>query len=341
MTKKPFDIFEYRFRFKPFEYPSLIDYREAINDSRWHAKEFDFGEDIQDFKTKLNPKQQNCIKNTMLAISQVEAASVKNFWGDIGKIFPKPEIEIVGATFAENEVVHSESYSMLLELLGFNEEFDKLIDNPVIAGRVNYLTKYLKNSGENKKQFQVLKLALFSLFVENVSLFGQFLIIKSFRKKENLLKSIDNVVLSTQNDELVHAQFGIELINIVKKENPEWFNEDFYHKITLACKKAYKAECDIIDWIFEKGDLTFITAQDVKEFLKRRFNSSLVEIGGEPVFEECKDSKTKTKWFDEEIEGYIRNDFFNTKSRNYNRVKIAKEKVVIAIRKINNEYEVV
>lgn len=336
MDKKT-DIYKHRFRFKPFEYPHVIRYREAICNSRWHFKEFDFGEDVQDFNTKLNKKQKNCIKNTMLAISQVEAASVKNFWGDIGKIFPKPEIEMVGATFAENEVIHSESYSQLLEVLGFNEEFDKLLKNPVISGRVNYLTKYLKNSGENKKQFQALKVTLFSLFVENVSLFGQFLIIKSFRKHENLLKSIDNVVLSTQNDELVHAQFGIELIRIVKKENPEWFNEDFYHKINLACKKAYKAEEEIVDWIFEKGDLDFISANDVKEFLKRRFNTSLVEIGGKALFEEDEESKEKTKWFDEEIDAYIRNDFFNTKSRNYNKVEVTKKHIINAIRRIKNE----
>lgn len=331
------DIFEYRFRFKPYEYPELIEYRTAIRTSRWHVEEFDFGEDIQDFHTTLSRKEKNCIKNTMLAISQVEAASVKKFWGDIGSIFPKPEIEMVGATFSENEVVHSESYSKLLEELGFNEEFDKLIDNPVISGRVNYLTKYLRNSGENLRQFQSLKLALFSLFVENVSLFGQFLIIKSFRRHKNLLKSIDNVVLSTQNDELVHAQFGIALLKIVKEENPDWFDEKFYHKIELACHKAYLAEERIIDWIFEKGDLDFITAYDSKEFLKRRFNSSMVEIGATPIFEEDKESAKKTKWFDEEIDGYIRNDFFNTKSRNYNKVKVSKNDILTGIRKINNE----
>lgn len=331
------DIFEYRFRFKPFEYPDLIDYRTAIRTSRWHVEEFDFGEDIQDFHTTLNAKEKNCIKNTMLAISQVEAASVKKFWGDIGTIFPKPEIEMVGVTFAENEVVHSESYSKLLEELGFNDDFDKLIDNPVIAGRVNYLTKYLKNSGENKRQFDVLKTTLFALFVENTSLFGQFLIGKSFRKHKNLLKSIDNVILSTQNDELVHAQFGIELIQIVKQENPDWFNEAFYHKIELACKKAYKAEEAIIDWIFEKGDLDFITAYDVKEFLKRRFNSSMEEIGAKAVFEEDPESKKKTKWFDEEIEGYIRNDFFNTKSRNYNKIEVKTKDILTAIQRVNNE----
>src|SRR5690606_21199286 len=205
-----------------------------------------------------------------LAISQVEAASVKHFWGRVHDIFPRPEIAMVGYTFAENEVTHSESYSMILDKLGFNDEFEEALKTDVIGGRVAYLEKYLRGSGDNVKEFNTLKVALFSLFVENVSLFGQFLILKSFRKHKNLLQSIDNVVAATQKDELVHAQFGIELINITKGENPEWFNDGFLRKIQLACKKAYEAEEKIIDWIFEEGDLDFITAYDVKQFLKRR-----------------------------------------------------------------------
>lgn len=326
-----------RVRFKPFEYSHLYQYRTAIRTSRWHAEEFDFGEDIQDFHTKLADIEQTAIKRTMLAVSQVEAENVKSYWADLKNWLQKPEIAAVGLTFAENEIVHSESYSMLLEKLGFNDEFETLLENEVIAGRVNYLTKYLKGSGENVHEFNTLKLVLFSLFVENVSLFGQFLIIKSFCKEKNLLKSIDNVVLSTQKDELCHSQFGIELIKILKEENPQWFNDEFYHKIELACKKAFKAEIGIIDWIFEEGELEFLPKYDVIEFIKRRFNDSLVQIGANPIFDEDVASKQRTKWFDEEIYAYIRNDFFNTKSSNYNKVTVTKNQIIAGVERFKNE----
>lgn len=331
------DIHEKRVRFKPFEYKELLLYRKAIKESPWNAEEFDFGEDIQDFNVHLNEVEKSAIKNTMLAISQIEAESVKTFWSKIGDWYPKPEIAMVGMTFAENEVIHSESYSMLLEVLGFNDAFEELLNNPVIDGRINYLTKYLKGSADNTKQFNVLKLTLFSLFVENVSLFGQFLIIKSFCRKNKMLKSIDNVVLATQKDELCHAQFGIELIKIIKNENPDWFDDEFYDKIYRACKKAYKAEESIIDWIFENGELDFLSKHDVKEFIKRRFNSSLEDIGGVKIFEIDEESKKRTKWFDEEIYSYIRNDFFVNKSTNYNRKSVTIEHIRKAIQRIKNE----
>src|SRR5690606_19735949 len=142
------------------------------------------------------------------------------------------------------------------------------------------------NAADNSLESYTLSLALFSLFVENVSLFSQFLLIRSFRKYRNELKDIDNVIQATQQEEQLHAQFGAYIINIIKKEYPDWFNDNLYAKIERACKKAYVAEEKIIDWLFESGDLDFITSDELKEFTKSRFNTSLVWIGHEPIFEE-------------------------------------------------------
>jgi len=340
MSKKQSNIMERQTAFKPFHYPHLLEFRKAIKSTPWHADEYNYGQDIQDFKVNLSESESEVAKRSMLAISQVEAAAVKHFWGKIHDILPRPEIAMVGYTFAENEVVHSESYSMILDLLGFNDEFEEVLKTDVIGGRVQYLEKYLKGSADNVKEFNTLKIALFSLFVENVSLFGQFLILKSFKKHNNTLQAIDNVVLATQKDELVHAQFGIELINIIKKENPEWFDDDLYKKIELACKKAFNAEKKIIEWIFENGDLEFVSSYDVVEFLKRRFNQSLKEIGAKEIFEIDEDSFNKTGWFDVEILAYIRNDFFNNKSVNYSRVNIKESDIKKGVELFKEEFAI-
>src|SRR5690606_39707950 len=86
-----------------FRSPDLYEYVPAIRHSYWIHTEFNFTSDVQDFKTLLSGPERTAIKNTMLAISQIEVA-VKNFWGDIYHRMPKPEIGSVGATFAESEV---------------------------------------------------------------------------------------------------------------------------------------------------------------------------------------------------------------------------------------------
>lgn len=309
-------IFDKRVAFKPYEYPDVIKYRNAIKNSRWDVEEFNFDSDAFEFKHKLSGAEKEAIKRTLLAISQIEV-SVKTFWAKLGDHLPKPEFNSVGITFGENEVVHSEAYSKLLEVLGLNNEFDMLLQNPVIGGRVDYLTKYLKNSGENAKQVYTLNLALFSLFIENVSLFSQFAIVKSFIEKNNKLKEIDTVIEATMKEELIHAQFGMYVINLIKGEYPEWFDDEFYEKIYRACNKAFEAEVKIIDWIFGEGEIQSVSKESVIEFIKSRFNSSLEGIGGKAIFEVDDEKLSELYWMIEAIYGYVRNDFFSTQGTNY------------------------
>ena len=231
------NIFEKRVNLKPYEYPQLYEYVPAIRHSYWIHTEFNFTSDIQDFKSNLSEKEKSAIKNTMLAISQIEVA-VKTFWGDVHHRMPKPEIGSVGVTFAESEVRHHDAYSHLLEILGLNKEFEELKKKPVIMKRVQYLETALKNAKSEDNREYSESILLFSLFIEHVSLFSQFLIIMAFNKHKNMLKGISNVVEATSKEEQIHGDFGIDIINIIKEENPEWFDENHNTLIQDMCKDA-------------------------------------------------------------------------------------------------------
>ncbi len=312
------DIFKKRINLKPYEYPELVEYVDAIRHSYWLHTEFNYTSDIQDFKVNINSSERNAIKNTMLAISQIEVA-VKMFWADIYKKLPKPEIASVGVTFAESEVRHQDAYSHLLEILGLNNEFEKIFDIPVINQRVKYLNNALETSkSEDNKEF-TRSILLFSLFIEHVSLFSQFLIIMSFNKYKNLFKGISNAVEATSKEEQIHGMFGIDVINIVKEEHPEWFDEQMNQDIYGSCQVAHDAEEKIIDWIFEEGEFDFLPKQIVKEFVKNRLNNSLESIGLKRMFKVDEKLINKTEWFDDEIIATKHNDFFNKRSINYNK----------------------
>ncbi|WP_179344366.1 ribonucleotide-diphosphate reductase subunit beta [Winogradskyella ursingii] len=312
------NIFEKRINLKPYEYPALNEYVDAIRHSYWIHSEFNFTSDIQDFKTRLTVVEQNAIKNTMLAISQIEVA-VKSFWGDIYHKMPKPEIGSVGATFAESEVRHHDAYSHLLEILGLNSEFKRLKKNPVIMRRVHYLETALKNAKSEDNKEYAESILLFSLFIEHVSLFSQFLIIMAFNKHKNMLKGISNVVEATSKEEQIHGDFGIDVIRIIKEENPTWFGEEHNTIVKVMCQEAFESESRIIDWIFEAGELDFLPKNVINEFIKNRFNQSLESIGIDKVFEVDNTLLEETEWFDDEIIGTKHGDFFVKRSINYSK----------------------
>lgn len=312
------DIFKFRLNLKPYEYPDLAKYKESIQHSYWLHTEFNYTADIQDFKINVNDAERSAIKNAMLAIAQVEVA-VKTFWGDLYHRMPKPEIGSVGYTFAESEVRHHDAYSHLLEILGLNEEFEKLRDIPELMQRVDYLTKSnILAKTESNQDFTV-SVLLFSLFIEHVSLFSQFLIIMSFNKYRNLFKGMSNAIEATSKEEQIHGLFGIELINTVRSEHPEWFDDEMKKVVIEACELAYKSEEIVIDWIYEAGDLDFMPKRVVKEFVKNRLNNSLVSVGYERIFEVDQAAVTATDWFDDEVVATKHVDFFVKRSINYSK----------------------
>lgn len=314
----PRNIFEPRENILPYEYPSLLEFKDAIRHSYWIDTEYNFTTDIDDFKTKVSDQEREAIKRAMLAIAQIEV-NVKTFWADLYKRMPITEIGDVGMTFAESEVRHKDAYARLLRILGLEEEFKTVVEIPAIKGRINYLKKYLDGSRSRDNKMYTKSVLLFSLFIEHVSLFSQFLIMMSFNKEKNLFKGISNVVEATSKEEDIHGNFGVEIINIIKEENPEWFDEEFEELIYSACNKAYIAECEILDWIFEKGELEFLSKETIQHFIRNRFNNSLKKIGMDSYFKVDTNLLASTKWFDVEITATKEGDFFYKKQIDYNK----------------------
>jgi ribonucleoside-diphosphate reductase beta chain len=309
-------IFRKRTNLKPYEYPQLIEYLEAIRHSYWVHTEFNYSSDIQDMKVRMTPQEAEIVKKAMLAISQIEV-QVKTFWAKIGDKMPKPEVQAVGVTFGESEVRHADAYSNLLEIMGLNSEFETLLEVPAIKKRIAYLEQSLQTPVDDRDYFH--KIVLFSMFVENVSLFSQFLIMMAFNKHKNVLKGISNAISATQKEEDIHARFGFELVNIIKSENPDWFDSDTIKEVNRLCREAYKAESSIVDWIYGDTDLDFLPKETVKEFLKHRFNQSLETIGIKAIYETDKELVKSTDWFIEESLTTTNVDFFVKRATTYSK----------------------
>jgi ribonucleoside-diphosphate reductase beta chain len=312
------NIFEPRHTIKPYEYPELIQYAQAIIDSHWQVKEFSsqLKLDMLEFNTTLTDVEKESAKRAMLAISHVEHA-VKTFWARLDMRMDKPEIAFVGSCFAGNEVVHSFAYAELLKELGLDEDFQQLMDIPAIHDRTRYLKKYLEgiNSRSNKEFTK--SLILFTLLVENVSLFSQFLIVSSFSKYKNKLKTIHKIINATAREEIIHGKFGSNLVNIIKKENPDWFDAEMEDKIRRNARKAFAAEMKVLDWIFEHGELDFLPRNCIDEFLKLRFNNSLELIGFSPEFETDENLLEKSDYLTNMLLATADFDFFDQRSVDY------------------------
>ena len=311
-------IFKEQISRKPDLYPWTQDFIDAMWKGHWTPNEFNFTSDIQNFKTSFTEQEKGMIVRALSAIGQIEIA-VKKFWAKLGDNLPHPSLSDLGLTMANIEVIHNKAYEKLLDVLHLEEVFEENLKLDIIKGRVNYLKKYNEKNYSDARQQYVYSLILFTLFVENVSLFSQFYIILWFKKFRNVLKDTAQQVSYTKNEETIHALAGIKLVNQIKLEHPELFDDKLIAKVISESEEAFKAESKIIDWMVGDFNDEGLNAAILKEYVKNRINESLVQIGFSNIFPINKDLLDQTLWMDEEVLANVQEDFFQKRSVGYSK----------------------
>lgn len=307
MSKKK-DIFKKRVNYKPFEYPEVMQFVEAINKTYWVHSEVDFTADIQDFKTSLTPTEQEVVRRSLLSIAQIEVG-VKTFWGKLYEMFPKPEFNGLGATFAECEFRHSEAYSRLLEVLGYNEDFINVLDEPPFVNKLELIQESMESEDIASK------FLFFTIVIENSSLFSQFANILSFTRFKGYMKNVSNIIAWTSVDEQIHANAGIYILNKLKEEGH--MNADTESLLVQQVKGYMQEEEHMMNWIYSQGELDFFTKEDLLNFMKYRIDESMVKLGFSKIYNITSEQYAPMKWFEEEVFANSLDDFFAKRPVDY------------------------
>jgi ribonucleoside-diphosphate reductase beta chain len=303
-------IFEEQISRKPDHYPWTEEFITAMHNGFWTDKEFNFQSDVQDFKVNMSDNERDMVTRSLSAIAQIEVA-VKTFWAKVGENLPHPSITDLGYVMANVEVIHNNAYERLIDILDMEDVFEENLKLDIIQNRVKYLRKYLHKYYKDSKKQYVYSLILFTLYVENVSLFSQFYTINYFNRFKNQLKDVSQQVAYTSKEELIHAMVGIKLVNTIREEHPELFDEEFEERIRHECVEAFKAESKIIEWSVNGYQSEHLSTPILQNFIKNRLNDSLTQISIKPVFDDVDQSLLeKTTWFDEDVLGNTATDFF-------------------------------
>jgi len=133
------------------------------------------------------------------------------------------------------------------------------------------------------------------------------------------LKDTDQQVKYTRNEENIHALVGIKIINTIREEHPELFDDELEARIAHEAEQAFVAESKIVDWAVNGLSEDNLSAPILKEFIKNRINESLTQIGFKKVFDVDAELLDKTMWFDEELLGNNMTDFFSSRPVEYSK----------------------
>jgi ribonucleoside-diphosphate reductase beta chain len=315
-------LFKERIEYKPFEYP--VYYTEGwLKQAQafWLHTEISMQGDVKDWNENLSQSEKNLVGNILLGFAQTECA-VSDYWtGMVSKWFPKHEIKQMAMIFGSQETIHATAYSYLNETLGL-EDFKAFLHEPSIAQKFEYLleTNYeysyndLSESAEARRDVAK-SLAIFSAFAEGVSLYSSFAVLYSFQMR-NLLKGIGQQMKWSVRDESLHSKMGCQLFRHMCEEYPE-LKDSVQSQVETAASIMVEMELNFIDKMFEMGDLENLKADALKEFIKKRANEKLNELGYEAIFHYSEELASELDWFYHLTGGHTHTDFFAIRPTDY------------------------
>jgi len=266
-------LFDERIAYKPFEYPEY--YTEGwLKQAQafWLHTEIPMSGDVKDWNESLTVKEKHLVGNILLGFAQTECA-VSDYWTQkVVGWFPKHEIQQMAMMFGSQETVHAVAYSYLNETLKL-EDYEAFLHEPATAERFDNLVAY----DGNDKRGIAKSLAVFSAFAEGVSLYSAFAVLYSFQLR-NLLKGIGQQMKWSVRDESLHSRMGCQLFRHMCEEDKSLL-EDCRDDIVDAAKIMVELEEKYIDKMFEMGDIDGIKSYDLKQFIRKRTNEKLQELG--------------------------------------------------------------
>ena len=309
-------LFTPRVAYKPFEYPEY--YTEGwLKQAQafWLHTEIPMSGDLKDWNENLTPEEKNLVGNILLGFAQTECA-VSDYWTQkVVSWFPKHEIQQMAMIFGSQETVHAVAYSYLNETLGL-EDYEAFLQDKATMDRFDNLVAY---DGSDSKGI-ARSLAVFSAFAEGVSLYSAFAILYSFQLR-NLLKGVGQQMKWSVRDESLHSKMGCQLFRHMCAED-DTLLEHCREDILDAAKTMLHAEENYIDKMFEMGDIEGIKASDLKQFIRKRLNEKLYELGYTDYgtyFTFDRAGAKKLDWFYHLTGGTNHTDFFVIRPTDYSK----------------------
>jgi ribonucleotide reductase beta subunit family protein with ferritin-like domain len=302
-------------------YPEAIKFAETQETIFWTANEINVEKDKQDMLVNMTEAERHGVITTLKLFTLYEMAIGTDYWlNRVMKMFPRPEIQRMASVFGMFELnVHAPFYDKINKVLSLDTEefYNDYINNKTLKGRMDFIDDTLSDPSS------LVSLGCFSL-MEGAVLYSSFAFLKHFQTKgKNKLLNVVRGINFSVRDENLHCVAGGWLYRSLRDEqlkaNPSYQStvENAAERIVEASRAIYEHECQIIDMIFEKGEIEGITPEQMKTFIRGRLNLCLNHLGIPQVFD-CKNDII-ADWFYDNINQVQFNDFFTGTGNQYNR----------------------
>jgi ribonucleoside-diphosphate reductase beta chain len=307
---------------RPMRYPHFYDlYRAAIRNT-WTVEEVDFSTDLVDLERRLLPAEKHLVQRLVAFFATGDSIVANNLVLNLYKHINAPEARMYLSRQLYEEALHVQFYLTLLDsyipdMKDRERAFAAIHNIPSIKAKADFCFKWIDSihetgtlrTREDRKRF-LMNLIAFACAVEGLFFFAAFAYVYFLRSK-GLLNGLASGTNWVFRDESMHMQFALEVIENVRREEPDLFDEALERDVYAMIEDAVACETLFAQDLLGQGVPGLSTA-DMRTYLEFVADQRLSNLGLAPRyhaknpfgFMELQDVQELSNFFERRVSAY-------------------------------------
>ena len=307
----------------PMKHTFAWDAYMAGNSNHWLPTEISMQRDIEQWKstTVLSDDERKAFETVLGFFTTADSIAANNVVLAIYKHITSPECRMYLLRQGYEEAIHTHAYQYIVESLGMDEskifnmyrEVESIYNKDNMVLRLNegiFAPDFKTGTLENDQLF-VENLCVFSLIMEGIFFYSSFAVMFGFQRQNKLTGAAEQIQY-IMRDESQHLNFGVNLINTIKEEQPEVWTEEFLQRIIDMVKRAVQLEYEFATTVFPKG-IFGMNAAGFKQYIEHIADRRLASVGLPAQY----NVENPFPWMGEAVDLNKEKNFFETRVTEY------------------------
>jgi ribonucleoside-diphosphate reductase beta chain len=292
--------------------------------NHWMPQEVNMNADIALWKSQdgLTPDERRIVERSLGYFSTADSLVANNLVLALYRLITNPECRQYLLRQAFEEAIHTHAYQYCVESLGMDEGevFNMYREVPSVAAKSAWSLKHTQslarsdfNTGTPETDQELLRnLVAFYCVTEGIFFYCGFSQILSMGRR-NKMTGVAEQFQYILRDESMHLNFGVDMINQIKIENPHLWTAEFQDEVTQMILEGTELEIAYARDTMPRGVLG-MNAAIMEEYLHFICNRRLAQIG---LKEQFPGAQNPFPWMSEIIDLRKEKNFFETRVTEY------------------------
>jgi ribonucleoside-diphosphate reductase beta chain len=307
---------------RPMRYPDFFErYRDAIRNT-WTVEEVDFSTDLTDLRSRVTPAERHLIHRLVAFFATGDSIVGNNLVLNLYKHVNAPEARMYLSRQLYEEALHVQFYLTLLDNylpdMAEREAAFAAIDNiPSIKRKADFCFKWIESiealdrleTRADRRAF-LLNLVCFAACIEGLFFFAAFAYVYFLRSK-GLLHGLATGTNWVFRDESAHMAFAFQVIDTVRREEPDLFGPELDAQIVAMLREAVECETSFAEDVLGMG-VAGLSLVDLRSYLEYVADRRLEALGIAPIygsrnpfaFMDLQDVQELTNFFERRVSAY-------------------------------------